>query len=347
MRKKQNITEDSMTSKELAQLIGVSQSTISRALSGSPRISEKRRQEILEMVEKYNFELNINAKNLRTRTSTFIGIVMPDYFRSLIDDDFRALQFNYLYEELSKSGYDLIMINNDEISDNAGALEGVVRKRQLCGLILSRRFENDSVIEYLKGLSIPLVAMTRCNEKMQFIPSVTSDSYGMGYLIGKHFAKGNYRHAAFIRIKNHKSGELTAKGFEDALKEGNVIFTENDTFFTGFDFQSGYNTVKENLDKIRQYDAVFAQNDTMALGVISALRDNGISVPGDIAVAGNNDIPSAQWFSPHLTTVRTFIEIQARIACERIVSLIRNGTDPYDEKHYIVKPELIVRESCP
>ncbi len=336
-----------MTSKELAKLIGVSQSTVSRALNGSTRISEKRRQEILAMAEKYSFELNLNAKNLRSQSSSFIGIVMPTYFRSLIADDFRALQFNFLYAGLSKYDFDPVLLNNDEISDDTSTLDRAIRKRQFSGLILSRRIEKDSVIEYLKQLPIPLFSMTRCNEKMQFIPSVSSDSYEMGRLIGEHFAKGKHKHVAFIRIKNHQSGNLTAQGFKDALEQGGIAFSEDDTFYTSFDFQSGYSTVVENLEQIKKYDAIFAQNDTMALGVVSALHDNGISVPNDIAVAGNNDIPTAQWFSPRLTTVRTFVETQSQMACDRIVSLIRTGTDPCEEKHFVVKPELIVRESCP
>lgn len=336
-----------MTSKELAKMIGVSQSTVSRALNGSTRISEKRRNEILALAERYSFELNLNAKNLRAQSSTFIGIVMPTYFRSLIDDDFRALQFNYLYSGLARYDYDAVLLNNDEILADTSALERAVRKRRFSGLILSRRIEKDSVIDYLKSLSIPVFSMTRCNEKMQFIPSVTSDSYAMGYLIGEHFARGNHQHVAFIRIKNHQSGNLTQQGYKDALEQGGVSFSEEDTYYTSFDFQSGYDTVVNNLEQMKKYDAIFAQNDTMALGVISALHDHGISVPGNIAVAGNDDIPTAQWFSPRLTTVRTFIETQSQMACDRIVSLIRSGKDPCPEKHFVVKPELVVRESCP
>lgn len=336
-----------MTSKELAKLIGVSQSTVSRALNGSTRISEARRKEILALAEKYNFEFNLNAKNLRSQSSSFIGIVMPTYFHNLIDDNFRTLQFSYLYEGLTKYDYDPVLLSTEEIMDNVSTLERAIKKRQLCGMILSRRFENDCVIDYLKSLSIPLSAMTRCNEKMQFIPSVSSDSYGIGWLIGEHFARRNYQRVAFARIKSHQSGNLTAQGFKDALEQGGIQFSEKDTYFTGFDFHSGYQTVVDNLEQMKKYDAIFAQNDDIALGVLSALHDRGISVPDDIAIAGSNDIPAAQWFSPRLTTVRTFVETQSQMTCERIVSLIRNGKDPFPEKHFVVKPELVVRESCP
>lgn len=337
-----------MTSKELAKIIGVSQSTISRAMNGSPLISEARRTQILDMAEKYGFELNMNAKNLRTQSSSFIGIVMPTYFRDLISDDFRMLQFNYLYENLSRHDLDPVLLNNDEISSDASFLSRAVKKRQLSGLILSRRIEDDNVIKYLKSLSIPIISMTRCNEKMQFIPSVSSDSYEMGRLIGEHFVKGGHKNVALVRIQNHQSGKLTAKGFQEALMKGNIYYSEKeDVFYTGFDFQSGYETVINNLERIRKYDAVFAQTDTIALGVLSALQDSGISIPDDIAVAGNNDIPTARWFSPRLTTVRTFIDKQSQITCERIVSLIKSGIDPYKESHFVVKPELVVRESCP
>lgn len=335
-----------MTSKELAKLIGVSQSTISRALNGSDQISELRKQEILELAQKHNFEFNMNARSLRTQTSNSIGILMYSYFRSFMEDDFRTFQFSYLQETLSKHDFDPILLNDVTLTDDVAALDRVIKKRQLAGLVLFRRIENDEVIEYLKGLSIHLFSMTRCNEKMQFIPSVSLDNYTMGYLVGEHLAKRKFKHIAYLRVRNHQSGDITTQGLMDALAEKNMGISEDDIYFTNFDFKSGYDTVVANLDRMRQYDAIFAYNDTMALGVISALQDNGISVPGQISVIGSNDIPMAQWFSPRLTTVRTFVDKHARVASDRIVSMIKDGFDPSPEKHDIIKPELIIRESC-
>ncbi|SDE06376.1 transcriptional regulator, LacI family [Paenibacillus sp. UNCCL117] len=271
---------------------------------------------------------------------------MYSYFRSFMEDDFRTFQFSYLQETLSKHDFDPILLNDVTLTDDVAALDRVIKKRQLAGLVLFRRIENDEVIEYLKGLSIHLFSMTRCNEKMQFIPSVSLDNYTMGYLVGEHLAKRKFKHIAYLRVRNHQSGDITTQGLMDALAEKNMGISEDDIYFTNFDFKSGYDTVVANLDRMRQYDAIFAYNDTMALGVISALQDNGISVPGQISVIGSNDIPMAQWFSPRLTTVRTFVDKHARVASDRIVSMIKDGFDPSPEKHDIIKPELIIRESC-
>ncbi|MHA6482803.1 LacI family DNA-binding transcriptional regulator [Paenibacillus sp. strain BS8-2] len=335
-----------MTSKELAKLIGVSQSTISRALNGSDQISERRKQEIMELAQKHNFEFNVNARNLRTQTSNSIGVLMYTYFRSFMEDDFRTYQFSCIQETLSQHDFDPILLNDVTLTDDVAALDRVIKKRQLAGLVLFRRIENDEVIEYLRGLSIPLFSMTRCNEKMQFIPSLSLDNYTMGYLVGEHFAKRKFKRIAFIRILNHQSGDLTTQGLLDALAEKGMGIAEEDIYYTNFDFKSGYDTVADNLDRMRQYDAIFAYNDTMALGVISALQDNGISVPNQISVMGSNDIPMGRWFTPHLTTVRTFVDKHARVAGERIISIVKDGFDPSAEKHDIIKPELVIRESC-
>lgn len=338
-----------MNSKDLAKLIGVSQSTVSRALNGSPQISEKRRKEIIQFAKDNHFEFNVHAKNLRSQTSNFIGILMPVYFRSFIEDDFRTAQFNYMYQTLSRLGYDPVLLSEESLSDDADALDRLVRKRQLAGLILGRRIENDDVIAYLKGLSIPLVSMTRCNEKMQFIPSVCCDSYEMGRLVGEHFANRGFRNVACIRVKKHDSGDITKKGFQDALAAHGVSFSEDNIIYAAnFGFRACYDAICENLQKIRTFEALYMQNnDTMALGAISALQDHCICVPGQIAVVGNNDIPVAQWFAPHLTTVRTFVEVHSRLTCERIVSMIRSGKDSIEQLHYVLKPELVIRESSP
>ena len=336
-----------MNSKELAKLMGVSQSTISRALNGSKQISEQRRQEIVEMARKLNFEFNLNARNLRSQTSNFVGIMLPPRFSSFIADDFRSSQFNYLYAGLSKQDLDPILLSSEELSTDVAALERAIKKRQLAGLILWRRIENDDVIEYLKSLRIPLFAMTRCNEKMQFIPSVSVDSYRMGYLIGEHFASRGHHRVALVRLADHDSSDLTTQGFRDGLATAKAFLHDEDIYYTGVDFNSGYNITMVNMDRMRGYDAVFSPNDITALGIIAALQDNGLSVPGDVAVAGNNDAPTGRWFSPKLTTVHTSLDLQATMTCERMVSLLKDGVDPGEEKHYVITPRLVIRESCP
>lgn len=336
-----------MNSKELAKLIGVSQSTISRALNGSPQISEQRRQEIMELAKKHNFEFNQNARNLRNQTSNFVGILLPTYFSSFIRDDYRSIQFNYLYEELAKQDLDPILLNGAELFNDVPALERAIKKRQLAGLILWGRIENDEVIEYLKSLKIPIFAMTRPNEKMMFLPSVSVDSYGIGYVMGEHFAQRGYRRIGTIRLRGLEAGLLITRGFSDALMKKGVEIREEDVYEVELDYQAVYDLVSERIDRMRTYEAIFAQNDTMALGTLSALKDSGLSIPGDIAVAGNNATPVSQWCSPRLTTVQPYLKQQAELTCRRIVSMIREGVDPMEEKHCVIKPGLLVRESCP
>lgn len=336
-----------MNSKELARLIGVSQSTISRALNGSKQISEQRRQEICELAKKHNFEFNLNARNLRNQTSNFVGILLPTKFDNFMEDDYRTMQFTYLYRELSKHDYDPILLNGEELSRDASALERAIKKRQLAGLILWRRIESDEVIAYLKTLKIPLFAMTRCNEKMQFIPSVSVDSYRMGYLVGEHFAARGFGRIGFILIRNHQSSLLTLQGFRDALEKQGGTLRQEDIYFTGTGVESGYQTIMEIRDRIREYDAIFANNDYLAMGAISALRSLGLSVPEDIAVAGNNNAPASGWYAPALTTVETALDLQAEMSCARLAAMIRGEPDPMEEKHYVIPPRLVVRESCP
>lgn len=335
-----------MNSKELAKLIGVSQSTISRALNGSPQISEKRRQEIMELAKKYNFEFSLNARNLRNQTSSFIGILLPDYFSSFIKDVYRSTQFNYLYEELSKQDLDLVLLSGDELFNDPCALERAITKRQLAGLILWGRIEQEPVIEYLKTLRIPVLAMTRCNDQMKFLPSVSVNSYQQGYLMGEHFASRGYRRIGTIR-HGFESFNPISQGFCDALKAHGIVLGDEDIFISGIDYQEAYDTVLRNIDRIRTYEALFPQSDTMAVGAMMALKECGISIPGDIALAGNDNTPMSRWNSPSLTTIEPFVQEQAVVTSRRITAMIKEGIDPVDQKHYIITPRLVIRESCP
>ena len=335
-----------MNSKELAKLIGVSQSTISRALNGSPQISEQRRQEIVELAKKHNFEFNLNARNLRNQTSSFVGILLPDYFSSFIKDVYRSTQFNYLYEELSKRDLDLVLLSGDELFNDASALERAIKKRQLAGLILWGRIKKEAVIKYLKTLRIPVLAMTRCNEMMKFLPSVSVNSYQQGYLMGEHFASRGYRRIGTIR---HSFGSVSmiTEGFRDALKDHGIILDDSDILVGGIDYHEAYDTVMRSIDRIRTYDAIFTQSDTMAIGTMTALKESGLSIPDDIALAGNDNTPMAKWSSPSLTSIEPFVQHQAQVTSRRISSMIHDGVDPVEEKHYVITPKLVIRESCP
>lgn len=335
-----------MNSKELAKLIGVSQSTVSRALNGLPQISEQRRQEILELAKKHNFEFNLNARNLRNQTSSFVGILLPDYFSNFVQDVYRSTQFNYLYEELAKRDMDPVLLGGDELFNDSSALERAIKKRQLAGLILWGRIENEEVITYLKTLRIPVLAMTRCNEKMEFLPSVSVNSYQQGYIMGEHFASRGYRRIGTIRQDLEPYNPIF-EGFRDALGDHELVLDDADVFISGNDCQEAYDTVMNNIDRIRTYDALFPQNDAMAVGAMMALKDSGLSIPGDIALAGNDNTTMAKWSSPRMTSIEPFVQQQAEVTVQRIASMIRDGIDPVEEKHYVIMPKLVIRESCP
>lgn len=332
-----------MNSKELARLIGVSQSTISRALNGSPQISEKRRQEIMELAKKHNFEFNLNARNLRNQTSNLVGILMPGHFSNYIHNDYRSRLFNYLFVELSKHEFSPILLNDTELFNDVSALKRAVNRLQFAGLILWGRTEADDVLSYFKTLRIPVFAMTRCNEKMQFLPSVSINNYRQGYLMGEHFASRGYRRVATVT----PSHDQMTYGFRDALENHGIHLGEEDVFREDGNYQATYDLVRNRMNQLRSYEALFFQTDDMALGALNAFKDSGLSIPEDIAVAGNNDMPFSQWCSPKLTTVDPRLQQQAEVTCRRLVSMIKDGVDPVEEKHFVVQPRLIIRESCP
>lgn len=333
-----------MNSKELARLIGVSQSTISRALNGSPQISEQRRNEIMELAKKHNFEFNLNARNLRNQTSNLVGILpSADFsFFDMAQNDYRSRQFSYMCAELANQDLTLVFLNGSELMNDACALARAVSKHQLAGLILWGRTETDEVLNYLKTLKIPVFAMTRCNEKMQFLPSVSINSYQQGWLVGEHLVSRGYRRIATIR-----STEMITTGFMEALNSHGISLTDDDVFTSRADYQDAYDMVIRNIARIRTYEVLFTQHDISAAGAVNALRDCGLSIPNDIAVVGNNNLPVSQWSSPKLTTIEPFLQQQAEVTCRRIVSMIRDGVDPVEEKHHVIQPRLIIRESCP
>lgn len=333
------------TSRDIADLAGVSQATVSRALRNSPLVRPETRARIQEIAKELNYFVNRNAAGLRTHHSDTIALLLFD------EASGEEAQINPFF--LSMLGY---------ITSAAARLDYDV-------LISLQQLQHDWHIEYqashrADGLILlgygdyrtykeKLAALAAANTRfMIFGPiikdqpgnSIGCDNVSGGYQATRHMLDLGCKRIAFLGNTTRRCPEFADRyvGYVKAHKESGVepahaLKVDADNLE-----QLGVQAVQSLLDRGEKFDAIFAVTDVIAIGAIKALQEKGLDVPGDVSVVGFDDVPLAAHVTPALTTVRQDI----RLASESLVAGIVGLIEAKPVESTLMAPQLIVRESC-
>ncbi|WP_411336227.1 LacI family DNA-binding transcriptional regulator [Ruminococcus gauvreauii] len=337
-----------MTSKKLAMLAGVSQSTVSRVINGCPGVSEKKRRRVLELVEQYHFELDDNARSLRTRMLSRVGVVLDRDFVGFDINLFWATIYSRLHIAFQEEGYTVFPVYGLKCEERV-ILNRLIGQKQTDKIIIVSI--NDlypwEALEPLLAKKIPFVCIScrsadDCYYPDREVNMVAIDFYEAGRKAGEFLYERGHRKIALHIDENNISSSGRCIGFCEVLegKEEScqVRRINGRTASPAISFQGGFETAEANLELLRGVTAVFAVNDASALGMISAFQKHGLRVPEDISVMGLNNIPMCTWWDPQLTTVAFDIDKIARHAC----GILLGGEQKVNT---VITPELIIRDS--
>lgn len=329
--------------KEVAKKAGVSVATASRIINDKPSqvpISQETKRKVLEAAKKLNYYPNIFARSLRTKKTGIVGLIVSDitdpYFGGIIDGVEKVLNENDYYFFLSSA-------QNSPEKEELYVTK--FRKGLVDGLLIlggTQRFTDNEVKQIMES-GIPIVLVGR-SAPHHNISSVTVDNFRGGFLATEHLIKLGHRH--IVHITSHKpraDGKERLNGYKSSMEKYGL----KDRFWIekgDITAESGYEVMSNILGKIKRPSAVFALNDRSALGVIQAIRNQGLRIPEDIAVVGFDDIPISAHFNPPLTTVRQPQTEMGKLGAELLLKVIRKE-DEITENIIILKPELIVRRS--
>lgn len=318
-------TREKSTSLDIADLAGVSQATVSRALRGSPMVNEKTRERILEIARQLNYTVDKNASNLRTRlTHTLALLFFEDATadESNINPFFLSMQ-SWITRTCSERGYDLL-ISFQQMSHNWHAEYAESRKAD--GLILLGYGDYTAYRGKLETLLQSGTHFVRWGAVMADQPGVSigSDDQQGGRLITEHLLAQGRQRIAFLGNPSGYSPEVLGRylGYEEALAAAGVAIDPALQVDAVTNEQSGYEAMCALLDRGVTIDAVFGVSDLIAIGAMRALIDRGIAVPDDVAVAGFDDIHMASNVSPALTTVAQDTRRAGRLLVDALIDQI-------------------------
>lgn len=323
------------TSQDVAEIAGVSQSTVSRVFAGNTNVSEKKRKKILAAAEKLDYKPNAHARSLITRRTMMIGIVMRN-----IRNPFYSAVLEIFHNRLSALGYHLIFINseNEEIQESeiTQLLEYNVE-----GVIITDALLSSSASQKFKRYGIVVILFNRYTEQLES-SAVFCDNYLAAKQIATYLVEMGHQSLAFISGPSDTSTTIDRlKGFKEVLEERKI--TDLMIEPGNYTFESGFKAAQELMTKNKSIDAIFCGNDIIALGVMDALRTIGLRIPEDVSVVGFDNIRMSEWPSYALTTWEQPLEEMVDMAVELLITEITDKKSV--AQTVMMKGHLVVRKT--
>lgn len=333
----------------IARELGVSVSTVHRALYNRGRISETTRQRVLETAQRLGYRPNLVARALRSQNTRTLGVIVTG-----ISSSFYARMLEGIENAAREAGYSVLLANSrDDAHREREQIEVLIEKQAEALLVAPVDPRRNA--EYYRELVAEGFRLVFLGRHVPGVPtlSVETDNVTGGYLVGQHLCALGRRNLAVLTTvpaKRHYSYvQERITGFQNALRERGkgeapVLGEEIGEFPLALP-EFAYSAVQDYLKRGGTLDALFAINDDLAFGVISALWDMGIRVPEQVAVVGFNDEWMSPYFRPALTTVRSAPQEMGKEAVRLVIESIERA-EALAPRRILLEPALVIRQSC-
>ncbi|RIK29835.1 MAG: LacI family transcriptional regulator [Chloroflexi bacterium] len=334
------------TAREVAELAGVSRTTVSFVLNNVPgmRISEETRQRVLQAARQLHYYPDATARRMVAGRTKIIGFVLRQRPEQAFADMFLPQVLSGLSRVASAEGYH-VLFEPIPPEDQMQPYLRLIHERHVDGIILSGpRFDDQELLQTeIKGTPIVLMGQLPTTN----LPFVDIDNSGGARLATKHLIHLGHQRIAMITNAElaYTASASRLEGYRQALEAAGIAYDPTLVRYGNFTPQSGQFAMADLLTHIPRPTAVFVASDTVALGALQAIRQVGLKIPDDIAVVGYDDIPLAEYIDPPLTTVRLPAAGLGWGAAELLIRLITAEEEVHDT-NVILEAELVVRASC-
>jgi DNA-binding LacI/PurR family transcriptional regulator len=325
---------------DIARLAGVSASTVSRALAGSPLVNEATRLRVTELAKSLKYSINVGAQNLRLKQNRTIAVNVPydPATRQHLSDPFFLSLIGSLADALTDRGYEMLLSRVDANRLDLAAQS--FETGRAAGIVLVGQWHHHDQLNEMAVRGVPF-AVWGAQLPGQLYATVGSDNLQGGRLATAHLIAQGAQRVAFFGDPELPEIHLRQQGYLQALKEAGLKADPRLSRRTPFVREAIEQEVEALFAEGTRFDAIFAASDLTAMTVISTLRRLGRSVPGDVLVVGYDDIALAQHFHPPLTTVRQPIAEAGQALIAQLLSQIGGAK----AQPQLLATTLVVRES--
>lgn len=336
MTGKRTITMD-----DIARLAKVSKPTVSRALNDSPLVKQDTKNRVLSVAHAHGYAVNRNAQKLRRkRTSTIaVSLDFRSHQENHISDPFMFDLLAGVSEALGDRNHDLLLCAPNH--NDFDAFQQMLWSRGADGFIILGQGHREDMLVELAAAGMPFVVWGAGADSAPYCV-VGSDNFLGGQLAGRYLTESGHRRIVFVGDTSFREIGLRWAGLQNVTQGAGHDVRVDRIELHNFSYESAHEAAIRYLDVTEDRpDGVFAFSDTAAMAFISAFQDAGLRIPGDVSVVGYNDIPSAAYFNPRLTTIRQDIYQAGRVLVAKLMRIL-DGEQP---KSALIKTELIVRET--
>lgn len=336
---------EAVTIKDIAKALGLSVSTVSRALRDSYEISPETKKLVLECAEKLNYKPNPIALSLKERRTRSIGVVVCE-----IANNFFSQVINGIESVAYDKGYNVIISQSHESYEREVIDLQYLASRSVDGLLISVSTEtNDfSHLRVLHEKGFPIVFFDRVTSELQ-THAVTVDNFKGSYEATEHLLKNGFENIAaitnseFLSISNER-----ISGYKAALADYQIKprkgFIQH-CFYGGMIFSEIEEAVNRLLSLPERPDAIITMSDKLSTGCIKTLKRRGMKIPGEIAIIGFSNSDIAELIDPPLSVVRQPALEMGKAAMDLLIQIIEAKRPITEFEKRVLTPELIIRNS--
>lgn len=326
-----------VTSSQVAELAGVSQSAVSRTFTPGASISSKTRAKVLAAAKELGYRPNAIARSLITNRSRIIAVVMA-YLENLFYPDV----LEELGRRLAAENYHLLLFTGFMDRDSDPVFDQLMQYR-VDGIILASTSLSSELSDECTVAGIPVVLFNRTTER-ESASSVTTRNREGGRLVGEFLVAGGHKRFGYISgLENSSTNRDRFGGYRQALKANGITAIETRT--GNYNRADAEKAARELLSLKQRPDAIFVANDHMAVAVMDVARyEFGLSIPKDLSIVGYDDVGAARWPSYGITTVTQPIEGMVEATVDILMEQIASGE--IEAMHKVIAGELVVRTSA-
>lgn len=329
------------TLEQIAELAGVSRSTVSRVINDHPNVRPEVRERVWQVIRQVGYQPHAAARSLVTNRTQIIGLIIPQAVTTIFTDPFFPLLIRGIADECNAHHYHLMLSLFSDPTEQEGLYQRVLRGGYLDGVIVASTTLDDPLIPRLLRDQVAFVSVGRYpDERVNY---VDVDNVNGARMATEHLLRLGHRHIATVTGPlGMMAGHDRLEGYRQALEARGVSVDEELIAPGDFTEDGGRAAMRRLLD--HNPTAVFVASDTMAVGAMKAIKEAGLRVPEDIAVVSFDDLPVASIVEPPLTTVRQPIQRLGSTAVDILLNLIEHQGE--GTQKVILPTELVVRASC-
>jgi DNA-binding LacI/PurR family transcriptional regulator len=331
-----------ITITDIAKKLGVSPSTVSRALSDHPDINDNTKKRVRKIAKDFKYKPNPIAQSLKNNRTTIIGVIVPE-----IKHDFFSSAISGIEEVAYHAGYTIILCQSNENYEREVVNTNVLIQQRVAGIVasISQNTKNSDHFKSVIEQGIPLVFFDRVCEDIKTSKVVIDDTKSAFNAVSYLINKGYKKIAHFAGPKVLEICKRRLAGYSEALNKNHIRLNKDLICFGGLHETDGYNSMDLLLKQNIIPDAIFAINDPVAIGAFQRIKEAGLNIPGDIGIMGFSNNKVTSLIDPPMTTVDQPSFEMGKKAAEILIGLIEDKNKSVKSKTVTLEAKLIIRGS--